>query len=289
MGYLSAFARERARTACLIGAALVALLVPTSTQAQSAFNAEPTQPPPGHPADDPTGGAYTTPTLLFIPAAAVPAWTARIITSLDVQGPTAPDRLTVGNGSLGFAPGIGGEVGLPLGITLGAGTDWIGGDVSPMPISGGLSPYAQLRYAILGDRSGRGFLLGTSLTYKFVGFQGDPGEIEWAVSAQYRREGYEFGVQGVFGKDFATTDADGEFHAYAIYRFVPVLGVGAAGQARLGIVSQPGESRYDVVGGPIASLTISRWQVAALGGVTTIGLNQGQVGALAEVFGTIHF
>jgi hypothetical protein len=73
------------------------------------------------------------------------------------------------------------------------------------------------------------------------------------MSAQYRRERYELGLQAVFGKDFATTDADAELHAYALYRLIPVLGVGAAGQARLGIVSQPGESTYDVVGGPIAT------------------------------------
>jgi len=122
-----------------------------------------------------------------------------------------------------------------------------------------------------------------------VGFQGDPGEMEFAISGQYRRRNFEVGLQGVIGKDFATTDADSEIHAYALYRFIPQLGLGAASQVRLAIVSQPGETTYDVIGGAIASLTLGRWQVAGLGGVSTIGLNQGQVGALGEVFATVRF
>jgi hypothetical protein len=246
--------------------------------------------------EDPTGGAYTTPTLLFIPAAAAPVWNVRVIASLDAQGPTAADRLAAGPVSsqslqqpVGFLPGLGGELGLPAGFTVGAGTMWVGGDTSPTPISGGLSPYLQVRYHILGDRDGRGFQLGTSLTYKFVGFQGDPGEMELAFSGQYRQRRYELGLQGVVGKDFATTDADGEVHAYALYRVIPQLGIGAATQVRIAIVSQPGETTYDVISGGIASLTLGRWQLGALAGESSVGLNQGQIGALGEVFGTARF
>ena len=84
------------------------------------------------PPDDPTGGAYTTPTLLFTPAAAVPTWNVRIITSLDIQGPTPVDKLASGacgaNNCVGAEPGIGGELGLPGGFTFAAGTVWVGGD-----------------------------------------------------------------------------------------------------------------------------------------------------------------
>src|SRR5580658_5741523 len=59
---------------------------------------------PAAPQEDPTGGAYTTPTLLFIPAAAVPVWNVRVIASLDMQGPTASDYLASGT-SIGFLPG----------------------------------------------------------------------------------------------------------------------------------------------------------------------------------------
>jgi hypothetical protein len=245
------------------------------------------------PTSDPTGGAYTTPTLLFIPAAAVPVWNVRVIASLDMQGPTPPDRLASGTSSsgaaIGFLPGVGGELGLPAGFTVAAGTAWVGGDVSPTPVSGGISPYFQVRYHIVGDTDGRGFQLGTSLTYKFVGFQGDPGEMELAFSGQYRHRRYELGLQAVIGKDFATTDADGEAHAYALYRPIPQLGIGAATQVRVAIVSQPGESTYDVISGGIASLTLGRWQLGALAGESTVNLNQGQVGALGEVFGTARF
>ncbi len=238
---------------------------------------------------DPTGGAYTTPTLLFIPAGALPAWNVKVITAVDVQGPTPPDRLAVGDGSFGFQPSLGGELGLPGGFTLGAGTSWVGGDTSPTPVSEGISPYLQARYHIVGADDGRGFQLGTSLTYKFVGFQGDPGELEVAFSGQYRERSYEVGLQAVLGKDFATTDADGEIHAYALYRVIPQLGLGGAGQVRIGLVSQPGETTYDVVGGAMASLTMGVWQIAGLVGASTLGLNQGQVGGFGEAFATVRF
>jgi hypothetical protein len=260
----------------------VAPATPPLDRAPSAFAK--VEPPP-----DPTGGAYTTPTLLFIPAAAMPVWNARVIASITTEGPTAADRLASGT-TLGFQPGLGAEIGLPAGFTVGAGTVWVGGDTSPMPVSGGLSPYAQARYQILGDRDGHGFLLGTSATYKFVGFDGDPGEIEVAVSGQYRQSHYEVGLQGVLGKDFASTDADAEVHAYAFYRVIPELGIGAAVQLREALVSQPDETSYDVATGAIASLTLGRWQVGALGGASTIGqAQQGQFGGLAQLFGTARF
>ena len=234
---------------------------------------------------DPTGGAYTTPTLLFIPAGAVPAWSVRAIGSTQVQSPSDVDAR--------IQPGLGAEVGMPAGFTVGAGTNWVGGDINPntgnTDFNLGLSPYAQARYHILGAVDGTGFQLGTSATYKFVGFEGDPGEIEWAVSTQYRRTRFEIGLQAVLGKDFATTSADGEVHAYALYRVIPQLGLGAAGQARLGLVSQPGDAAYDVVGGAIASLTIDRYQIGLLAGGTTIGLAQGQAGAMAQLFATARF
>jgi hypothetical protein len=237
---------------------------------------------------DPTGGAYTTPTLLFIPAGSLPTWNVKVITALEAQGPTAADRLAIGS-SLGFRPSLGGEIGLPAGFTLGAGTAWVGGDTSPTPVSGGISPYFQARYHLFGTSDGRGVQLGTSLTYKFVGFRGDPGEFELAFSGQLRERYYEFGLQGVAGKDLATSDADAELHAYALYRVIPQLGLGVAGQVRLAVVSQAGDSAYDVITGAMASLTVSRWQIAGLGGVTTIGLEQGRVGGLGQVFATARF
>jgi hypothetical protein len=237
---------------------------------------------------DVTGGASTTPTLLFIPAGALPVWNVKVVTALDVQGPTAPDRLAIGQ-SLGFQPSVGGELGLPAGVTLGAGTAWVGGDTSPTPASEGLSPYFQARYHIFGADSGRGFQMGTSLTYKFVGFQGDPGEMELAISTQYRQLHYELGLQAVVGKDFGSADADTELHAYALYRVVPQLGLGGAAQVRAGLDVAPDESAYDVAGGAIASFTTATWQVACLGGVNTIGLEPGHVGGLAQVFGAARF
>jgi hypothetical protein len=235
--------------------------------------------------EDPTGGAYTSPTLLFIPAGAVPVWNVRMILSSELQGPSDVHA--------GFRPGGGAELGLPAGFTIGAGTNWVGGDINPntgnTDFNLGISPYFQARFHVLGDSNGQGFQLGTSATYKFVGFEGDPGETELALSAQYRRTRYELGLQAVIGKDFGSTDADAEVHTYALYRVIPQLGLGAAGQARYGIVSQPGESTYDVVGGAMASLTLGRYQVGALAGGSTIGLAQGRAGALGQLFATARY
>jgi hypothetical protein len=237
------------------------------------------------PTDDPTGGSYTSPTLLFIPAGALPVWNARVIASTELQGPSDVHA--------GFRPGLGAELGLPLGVTIGAGTNWVGGDINPdtgrTDFNLGLSPYVQARLHLVGDASGQGFQLGTSATYKFVGFEGDPGEMELALSAQYRMPRYEVGIQAVGGKDFASTDADVEGHAYALYRVIPQFGVGAAGQMRVAVVSQPGENTYDAMGGAICSLTLGAYQVGALAGTSTLGLAQGQFGALGQVFGTARF
>jgi hypothetical protein len=153
----------------------------------------------------------------------------------------------------------------------------------------GLSPYLQGRLTLLGDDDGRGFQLGMAAIYKFVGFEGDPGETEVALSGQYRQRRFELGLQGVVGKDFTSPDADTELHAYAVYRVIPELALGVAGQVRTALVLQPGENTYDVASGAIASLTLGRWQVAGLLAETTGRVNQGQVAALGELFATARF
>lgn len=238
------------------------------------------------PTEDPTGGAYTTPTLLFIPAGAVPRWNVRVIASTELQSPSTVNA--------GVRPGLGVELGLPAGVTLGAGTNWVGGDVSPTTGSTdfnlGISPFFQARLHILGDSNGRGWQLGSSLTYKFVGFEGDPGEVELAMSLQYRELHYEVGVQGVFGQDFADAgDHDGEVHAYAVFRPIQRLAIGVAGQARVSLSDDAEGSAYDVLGGAIASLTLGQYQIGTLVGATTLGLAQGHVGGLGQLFATARF
>jgi hypothetical protein len=64
----------------------------------------------------------------------------------------------------------------------------------------------------------------------------DPGEIESSASLQYGHTRYEAGLQGAFGQDFGDSkNHDGEIHAYALYRVIPQLGFGAAGQVRMAI------------------------------------------------------
>ena len=238
---------------------------------------------------DPTGGAYTTPTLLFIPAGALPAWNVRVITAVDVQGPTPPDRLAVGNGRSALDQAWEARIGLPAGFTLGAGTSWVGGHEPNAPERS--RPVLISRLAIHIRRSRRRARLST----------GDVSDLQVCrVSGRSRRTGGRVlwpvpgkvlrgGLQPDYRKDFATTDADGEIHAYALYRVIPQLGLGGAGQVRIGLVSQPGEITYDVVGGAMASLTMGVWQIAGLVGASTLGLNQGQVGGFGEAFATVRF
>jgi hypothetical protein len=209
----------------------------------------------------------------------------RAIVSTDVQSP-ADVHATV-------RPGVGAELGLPYGITLAAGSNWVGGDIDATTgksdFNLGISPYAQVRVHLFGDANGRGVQLGTSATYKVVGFEGDPGEGELAVSLQYRMPRYEVGVQGVFGKDFKGDDADAEAHAYAVYRVIPELALGAAGQGRFALATDGAERAYDAIGGAIASLTLGKYQLGALGGASTIGVDHGHAGALAQLFATARF
>ena len=272
-----------------LAAASLGLLAPASAMAQT--DNPVVAPPEAAVRNDPTGGAYTTPTLLFIPAAAVPVWNVRAIVSSELQSPSDVHA--------GFRPGLGAELGLPAGITLGAGTNWVGGDVNPdtgnTDFNLGISPYVQARVHLYGDADGRGLQLGTAAIYKFVGFEGDPGEIELALSAQYRQAFYELGLQGTLGQDFGdSNNHDGEVHAYALVRPIPQLGLGGAGQVRIAIappVNDPSATptHYDVVGGGIASLTLSRYQVGALAGASSLGLDQGHVGALGQLFATARF
>jgi hypothetical protein len=269
--------------------AAAALLAPVDAKADPSTSD--TNPPSERvPTNDPTGGAYTSPTLLFIPAGALPAWNVRATVLTEFQRPY--QSTDAPNPDAGFRPGAGVELGLPAGFAVAAGTNWVGGDVNAAgqkDFNLGLSPYFQARYHIFGDRSGQDFQLGTSVTYKFVGFEGDPGEMEFAFSAQYRRPRWEAGLQAVIGKDFATTDADAEAHAYALYRVIPMLGVGVAGQVRDGLVIQPGEISYDVVAGGIVSFTVNRYQIGGLFGATTLGLDQGHFGGLGQLFANARF
>jgi hypothetical protein len=236
-------------------------------------------------AEDPTGGAYSPPTQLFVPAGALPAWRVRAVLSAELQSPSALHA--------GFRPGVAGEVGLPGGVALAAGTSWVGSDVNPetgrSDFNLGLSPFVRARIRLAGSDNGLGWQLGTSVTYKFVGFEGDPGESELAISLAYRQMRYELGFQGVAGKDFGSVAADTEGHAYAVYRVIPNVAVGAAGQFRQALVSAPEDSKYDVLGGAIATVVIDRYMLGLLAGVSSLGLTQGHVGAVGQLFVSAPF
>jgi hypothetical protein len=236
---------------------------------------------------DPTGGAYTSPTPLFTPAAALPVWMPRLTVGVDLQ--------TAGNLSAA-RPLINAEVGLPAGFTLGAGTQWVGGDRSAID---SITPYAQLRYQIFGNANGVGWLGGASVTYKRIGYLGGENEIEASFSTQYRTSRYEVGAQATLGQSLQDAgEHDVEGRLYAAVRLVPALALGISGQVRGDIGDESaaieiarraaGRSEFDFIGGATASYTFSRWQLGALVGASTLGLYE-NVAFVSQLQGQVRF
>ncbi len=194
----------------------------------------------------------------------------------------------------GFRPGLGAELGLPAGFTLGVGTNWVGGDVNASTdqtdFNLGLSPYAQARFHIQGDADGRGFQLGTSATYKFVGFEGNPGEIGvGGVGAATRAHlgGRVAGRPRQGLRDHRLRRRGARVRARPSRpRARPGRGRPSAQGDRH---RSPARRRTTLVGGGIASLTLGRWQVATLVGASSLGLAQGQAGALGQLMLTARF
>lgn len=241
------------------------------------------------PTSDPTGGAYTSPTLLFTPAAALPSLNVRITTGVDLQTPS--------DAFYGVRPLLNAELGLPARFTLAGGTSWVGGDA--LPTGDGFTPFAQVRYQIFGAADGLGALGGASLTYKRVGYRGGENELEASFSFQYRRARFELGAQGVFGQSLEEGEEhDLEARVYGAFRVVPQLAVGLSAQVRGDIGEEEGEeagrprvagrNEFDVIGGAMASFTSGRWQAGALVGASTIGMAE-RAGLLGQLFGSARF
>lgn len=236
---------------------------------------------------DPTGGAYTSPTPLFTPAAALPSLMPRLTVGADVQSAGRLDAVR---------PFVNAELGLPAGFTVAAGTQWLGGDQSG---ANNLTPFAQVRYQIFGRADGMGLLGGAALTYKRVGYHGGENEVEASFSMQYRAQRFEAGVQGTFGQSLeAGGEHDLEARAYAAFRVVPSLALGVSGQVRGDIGEESaaieaerarlGRSEFDFIGGATASYTYQRWQFGALLGTSTLGLYE-QAAFLAQAQGQVRF
>lgn len=240
------------------------------------------------PTSDPTGGAYTSPTLLFTPAAALPRLNVRITTGVDLQTPS--------DAFYGVRPLLHAELGLAAGFTLAGGTSWVGGDT--LSAGDGFSPFGQLRYQIFGRPDGLGAIGGAALTYKRVGYRGGENELEASFSFQYRRPRFEFGAQGVFGQSLEEGEEhDLEARVYGAFRVIPELALGVSAQVRGDIGEEEqarggarpaGKNELDFIGGGMASLTLGRWQAGALVGASTIG-NVERAGFLGQLFGSARF
>lgn len=269
----------------LAGAAAALTL---SLLAPAAFAQSADAPSERVPTSDPTGGAYTSPTLLFTPAAALPSLNVRITTGVDLQTPS--------DAFYGVRPLLNAELGLPARFTLAGGTSWVGGDT--LPTGDGFTPFAQVRYQIFGAADGLGALGGASLTYKRVGYRGGENELEASFSFQYRRPRFELGAQGVFGQSLEEGEEhDLEARVYGAFRVVPQLAVGLSAQVRGDVGEEEeeagrprvaGRNEFDFIGGAMASFTSGRWQAGALVGASTIGMAE-RAGLLGQLFGSARF
>jgi hypothetical protein len=268
----------------LVTSSLLIVLASSTAAAQSADETANARVP----LDDPTGGAYTPPTTLFIPAAALPTLNVRVSIGAFVQPVGSFDAVR---------PTVAAELGLGRGFTIALGSNWFGGDVANTV--DGMTPYAQVRYQLFGARDGMGWQGGVSLTGKRVGWHNGDAELEASFSAQYRARRWEVGAQGTFGQSLV----DGEEHdlearVYAAWRVVPSFAVGLSAQLRVDVGNESpaleamlrarGLAEADLIAGAMASYTYERWQVGALAGASTIGLYE-NVGFIGQGFGSVRF
>ena len=245
-------------------------------------------PPPVAEASPPAAGAertasLVTPTALLTPAAAMPALRGRVLLGADAQTPS---------GSLdALRPLVAAELGLGKGLTLGAGSRWVGGDT--VTGTNGLAPYGQLRLQVFGDAQRHGAVGGVSLTYKQVGFRGGERELEAGFTTTYRSRWVEMGGQVVVGQSLREGEEhDGELRAYVAARVLSNLSLGLTGQVRTALGEEDAEDakkagvearRWDALGGVLASLYVSDVQVGLVGGVSTQALSS-SVGAYGQGF-----
>jgi hypothetical protein len=233
--------------------------------------------------DDAAGAAvWVAPTLLVTPAGAVPTYGARVTVGTDYASP---------RGAVDALRPVGAfEVGLGHGITVGAGTQWVGGDTGVG--TAGLSPYAQVRLQLFGATDGEGWVGGASVRYKQVGFGGGERETEASFATRYRRHHVEFGLEGVFGQSMKDAgEHDVEARAYGVVRPLSFLAVGLTGQARMSVgetdANSPARS-WDLTGGGIASAIFGTLQLGVLGGATTMNL-AADVGGTGQAFAAYRF
>jgi hypothetical protein len=263
---------------------LVVLCASATAGAQTTDGTPDTRVPLG----DPTGGAYTPPTSLFIPAAALPTLNVRMTVGADIQPIGSFDAVR---------PLVRAELGLGRGFTVAAGSSWFGGDRSST--IDGLTPYAQVRYQLFGSRDGMGWQGGVALTGKRVGWHNGDAEMEASFSVQYRARRWEVGAQGTFGQSLVDAgEHDLEARAFAAWRVIPSFAVGVAAQLRVDVGNESpaleamlrarGLAEVDMIGGAMASYTYERWQVGALAGVSTIGLYE-NAGFIGQGFGSVRF
>lgn len=260
---------------------------------------------PRVPTHDPTGGAYTPASPLFVPAAALPSLNVRARAGVELQPASG-----------GFAvarPLVDLELGLPAGFTLAAGATWVGGTQVPRRETegvAGLGAWGQVRWQFLGRGREHGLLGGAALTVKANGYRGGEPEIEASVSMQYRTRRFEAGLQGTWGRGLGDEDEhDLEARVYAAYRLVPNFALGVAGQLRAGIEGDETEAlraarcraspggadclgELDLIAGLSAQYTWERWQLGVLLGASSIGLSQTEAlrfGFYSQASGSVRF
>jgi hypothetical protein len=272
------------KRSALVTSSLVFALASSSAAAQSTDEVEGTRVP----LDDATGGAYTPPTTLFTPAAALPTLNMRVSIGAFVQPVGSFDAVR---------PAVAAELGLGRGFTLAVGSNWFGGDAASTV--DGMTPYAQVRYQLFGARDGMGWQGGVALTGKRVGWHNGDAEVEASFSTQFRARRWEAGAQGTFGQSIVDgAEHDLEARVYAAWRVIPAFALGLTAQLRVDVGNESaaleamlrarGRADADLIAGAMASYTYERWQFGALAGVSTLGL-YANAGFIGQGFGSVRF
>jgi hypothetical protein len=225
--------------------------------------------------------ALSTPTPLVTPAVALAPGAARVLLGADLQRP---------GGTLdSIRPEFQGEVGVGHGVTVGAGSRWVGGDAGHA--ANGLAPWVQARLQLFGNGL-EGWSGGVGLAYKQIGFGGGERETEASFSATFRSRWLEAGGQAVFGQSLRDAgEHDLEGRVYGAYRVLPIVSLGLAAQLRAAVGEvEPGANtrRADWLAGAIATAYFGGLQVGVLGGGSSVGLITG-VGVVGQGFASYRF
>jgi hypothetical protein len=126
-----------------------------------------------------------------------------------------------------------------------------------------------------------GIDLGVGFTYKSTGFTETTGEIEFMVSLARRWNRLAAFANLVYGQGFISNERDGEVRLGVLYALTQRLNVGVDGVSRFDLgrgagsaFAKPGESDFELLVGPVATLALGPVVLLAQAGSHTLFIDQ---------------